>query len=80
MLPSKENSLIEGFILEEGLEVTETTYQSDTWEAPRTIVVRQQIKKRPTATGKQLKLLKKKAFTRITDTVVSLPIWSSLLI
>lgn len=52
-------SLKTWFILEDGLEVTETTYQSDTWEAPRRlVVVRQQIKKRPKATGKQLKLFK----------------------
>jgi DDE family transposase len=45
--------------LEDGLQVTETTYQSDTWERPRRLVViRQQIKKRPKATGKQLKLFK----------------------
>ena len=43
--------------LGDGLQITETTYQSDTWEAPRRlVVVRQQIQKRPKATGKQLKL------------------------
>ncbi len=42
-----------------GLEITETTYQSDTWESPRRlVVVRQQIDKRPKATGKQLQLFK----------------------
>lgn len=42
-----------------GLQITETTYQSDLWEKPRRlIVVRQQIEKRPKATGKQLKLFK----------------------
>ena len=42
-----------------GLQVTETTYQSDMWEKPRRlVVVRQQIEKRPKATGKQLKLFK----------------------
>ena len=47
------------WLLDDGLEVTETTYQSDTWEAPRRmVVVRQQIQKRPKATGKQLKLFK----------------------
>lgn len=52
-------SLKSWFILEDGLEITETTYQSDTWETPRRlVVVRQQIKKRPKATGKQLKLFK----------------------
>jgi len=45
--------------LDDGLQITETTYQSDTWEKPRRlIVVRQQIQKRPKATGKQLKLFK----------------------
>jgi hypothetical protein len=45
--------------LEDGLQVTETTYQSDTWDEPRRlVVVRQQIKKRPKATGKQLKMFK----------------------
>lgn len=45
--------------LEDGLQITEATYQSDTWEKPRRlVVVRQQIKKRPKATGKQLKLFK----------------------
>lgn len=43
----------------DGLQIAETTYQSDQWEEPRRlIVVRQQIKKRPKATGKQLKLFK----------------------
>lgn len=45
--------------LSDGLQITETTYQSDKWKAPRRlIVVRQQIEKRPKATGKQLKLFK----------------------
>jgi hypothetical protein len=43
----------------DGLQVSETTYQSDTWDKPRRlIVVRQQIQKRPKATGKQLSLFK----------------------
>lgn len=43
----------------DGLQIAETTYQSDLWEKPRRlIVVRQQIQKRPKATGKQLKLFK----------------------
>ena len=42
-----------------GLEVAQTRYQSPTWnEARRLIVVRQKIKTRPKATGKQLKLFK----------------------
>jgi hypothetical protein len=45
--------------LSNGLQITETTYQSDIWESPRRlVVVRQQIDKRPKATGKQLKLFK----------------------
>ena len=47
------------WLLDNGLEITETTYQSDTWESPRRlVVVRQQIDRRPKATGKQLKLFK----------------------
>jgi hypothetical protein len=43
----------------DGLQVSESTYQSDTWDKPRRlIVVRQQIQKRPKATGKQLSLFK----------------------
>lgn len=45
--------------IDDGIQIAETTYQSDTWEKPRRlIVVRQQIKKRPKATGKQLSLFK----------------------
>lgn len=45
--------------LSDGLQIAETTYQSDTWENPRRlIIVRQHIQKRPKATGKQLKLFK----------------------
>ena len=45
--------------LDDGLQIAETVYQSDMWEKPRRlIVVRQQIQKRPKATGKQLKLFK----------------------
>ena len=55
----KVAGLQDWWTLEDGLQVTETTYQSDTWEKPRRlVVVRQQIKKRPKATGKQLKLFK----------------------
>ncbi len=40
-----------------GLQVAETTYQGTKWEKPRRlIVVRQEIKQRPKATGKQLSL------------------------
>ena len=45
--------------LDDGLQIAETVYQSDMWKKPRRlIVVRQQIQKRPKATGKQLKLFK----------------------
>jgi DDE family transposase len=55
----KVAGLKDWWTLEDGLQITETTYQSDTWEKPRRlVVVRQQIKKRPKATGKQLKLFK----------------------
>ena len=44
-------------ILDAGIEICEQMYQSDSWEKPRRIViVRQKIKDRPQATGKQLKL------------------------
>lgn len=47
------------WIESDGLEVAATTYQGSKWEKPRRlIVVRQLIKKRPAATGKQLKLFK----------------------
>jgi hypothetical protein len=55
----KVAGLQDWWTLENGLQITETTYQSDTWKAPRRlVVVRQQIKKRPKATGKQFKLFK----------------------
>lgn len=55
----KVAGLQDWWTLEDGLQVAETTYQSDTWkEARRLVVVRQQIRKRPKATGKQLKLFK----------------------
>ncbi|MEQ9297747.1 MAG: transposase [Cyclobacteriaceae bacterium] len=55
----KVAQLKDWWTLEDGLQITETTYQSDTWEEPRRlVVVRQQIMKRPKATGKQLKLFK----------------------
>lgn len=47
------------WVLDDGIEISETTYKSDTWENPRRlIVVRQRIKKRPKAMGKQLSLFK----------------------
>ena len=44
-------------VLDTGIEICEQMYQSDSWENPRRIViVRQKIKDRPKATGKQLSL------------------------
>jgi hypothetical protein len=44
-------------LLDTGIEICEQIYQSDTWTKPRRLViVRQRIKDRPNATGKQLKL------------------------
>lgn len=44
-------------VLDTGIEICEQTYQSTLWEKPRRIViVRQRIKDRPQATGKQLGL------------------------
>jgi hypothetical protein len=49
--------------LDEGLELAETLYQAETWEAPRRIImVRQEIEKRPKAAGKQLRLFSDEAF------------------
>lgn len=44
-------------VLDPGIEICEQTYQSNSWEKPRRIIiVRQRIKDRPKAPGKQLKL------------------------
>lgn len=44
-------------ILDTGIEICEQIYQSKSWEKPRRIVIiRQKIKDRPQATGKQLSL------------------------
>lgn len=41
-----------------GLEISESTYQADSWDKPRRVVmVRQEIEKRPKAVGKQVKQL-----------------------
>lgn len=41
-----------------GLEISEATYQADSWEKPRRIVmVRQEIEERPKAAGKQVRQL-----------------------
>jgi hypothetical protein len=43
--------------LDEGIEIASTDYQSPTWDRPRRLVmVRQEIEKRPNATGRQLRL------------------------
>lgn len=42
----------------DGLDISETTYKSDSWEKPRRIImVRQEIEKRPQAAGKMIKQL-----------------------
>ena len=42
-----------------GLEISETTYQVNSWDKPRRIImVRQEIEKRPNAAGKQVRQLK----------------------
>lgn len=42
----------------DGLDISETTYKSDSWEKPRRIImVRQEIEKHPMAAGKQIKQL-----------------------
>jgi len=44
-------------VLDTGIEICEQNYQSESWDKPRRIViVRQKIKDRPKATGKQLSL------------------------
>jgi len=43
--------------LDNGIEISETNYQSPSWDKPRRLImIRQQIDKRPKATGKQLRL------------------------
>lgn len=38
-----------------GIEICEQVYQSDSWQVPRrSVIVRQKIKDRPNAPGKQL--------------------------
>jgi hypothetical protein len=50
-------------ILDNGIEISEQFHQSEAWKKPRRIVmVRQRIKDRPNATGKQLKLFSEEAF------------------
>ncbi len=53
-LIAKNNNWI---LLDTGIEICEQLYQSDSWQKPRRIVmVRQRIKDRPQAVGKQLRL------------------------
>src|SRR5665647_3634709 len=53
-LIAKNNNWI---LLDRGIEICEQLYQSDSWQKPRRIViVRQRIKDRPQAVGKQLRL------------------------
>lgn len=51
--------------VDEGIEISETNYQSQKWGKPRRIVlVRQRIKQRPKATGRALKLFKDEEYYR----------------
>lgn len=44
-------------LLDDGIEICEQTYQSESWQkSPRMVVVRQKIKERPDAPGKMLSL------------------------
>ena len=44
-------------VLDTGIEICEQVYQSDSWQVPRRLViVRQKIKDRPNAPGKQLRI------------------------
>jgi hypothetical protein len=46
-------------VLDNGIEICEQSHQASVWQKPRRIViVRQKIKERPQATGRQLKLFK----------------------
>jgi IS4 transposase len=52
-------------ILDTGIEICEQMYQSESWEKPRRIViVRQKIKDRPKAPGKQLRLFEEEEVCR----------------
>lgn len=51
--------------LDDGIEIAETQYQGASWQhSRRMVVIRQRIKERPKATGKQLKLFKDDAYYR----------------
>jgi len=52
-------------VLDTGIEICEQMYQSDSWDKPRRIViVRQKIKDRPKAPGKQLRLFEEQKVCR----------------
>jgi len=52
-------------VLDTGIEICEQMYQSDSWDKPRRIViVRQKIKDRPKAPGKQLRLFEEEEVCR----------------
>ena len=52
-------------VLDTGIEICEQMYQSDSWDKPRRIViVRQKIKDRPKAPGKQLRLFEEEEVGR----------------
>jgi len=49
--------------LDEGIEIADTSYQSADWKKPRRmIIVRQEINKRPKASGKQLRLFENEEY------------------
>jgi hypothetical protein len=51
--------------VDEGIEISETNYQSQKWDKPRRIIlIRQRIKQRPKATGRTLKLFKDEEYYR----------------
>ncbi len=52
-------------LVDDGIEIAETTYQAEDWEQPRRLVmVRQKISRRPKAAGKQLRLFEDEAVHR----------------
>ena len=59
--------------LDDGIEIADTEYQSADWKkSRRMIIVRQEISKRPKASGKQLRLFENEELYRIIDTLVLL--------
>lgn len=52
-------------LLDTGIEIFEQMYQSDSWTKPRRmVIVRQKVKERPKATGKQLRLFLEEEYYR----------------